>query len=368
MNHRASTALLCLICLLAIFSVGCEAVTGGHYALPRGVTLSGDLVIAGGDAALEQGSRVTGGLFVVGGSVKANGQIDGDVLIAGGNIDFGPNALVRGVVRGAGGSVNIAQGAAVRSGDSVSLRTPGRWLGGLLAAFLLVPFLLIVALLVLISLRTSRGVSQSSAIETKPVAPADASASQLSAPTLRGSSPGGGVILGLVLVGVGILFLLQEFLNVDVWQYSWPLIFVAAGVLFFVAMVVSGRTYGGLAVPGSILTVMGLILLVQNAFDQFESWAYAWALIFPTALGIGRLIDGLWTGRPSLRESGIRQTWTGLVIFVLFAAFFELVLNLSGFFREDVGQLAFPALLIVVGVLLLLSRIISLGAPKPAGR
>ena len=42
--------------------------------------------------------------------------------------------------------------------------------------------------------------------------------------------------------------------------------------------------------------MVGVILLYQNAANHFESWAYAWGLVFPTATGLGRMIYGLLKG------------------------------------------------------------------------
>ncbi len=50
---------------------------------------------------------------------------------------------------------------------------------------------------------------------------------------------------------------------------------------------------------------------------------------------------------------------TGLFLFVILATFFELVLNLSGFLWIGLSRFAFPALLILIGVLLLFGRFIS---------
>lgn len=55
-------------------------------------------------------------------------------------------------------------------------------------------------------------------------------------------------------------------------------------------MLAGGRSAAGLTIPGSIITTIGLLLLYQETFDHFESWAYAWALI-PTAVGVGIVIE-----------------------------------------------------------------------------
>jgi LiaF transmembrane domain len=359
--------LLSLICLLAIFSTGCEAVTGGHYALPPGATLSGELVVIGGNAVLEQGSRVTGAAFVTGGTVRADGQIDGDVLVTGGTIDFGPSALVRGTVQRAGGSVSIARGASVRTVESVGFRVPGSRVASLLSLFIIFPLVLVLILIILFAVGTSRRGAPQTAVWPSVSAASGASSRGLSyPPSGSGAELRSSIILGSVLIGLGVLFLLQEFLKLDIWHYAWPLLILVPGLFCFAAMLVGGKNAGGLAVLGSLLTVLGLIFLVQNTFDLYQTWAYAWALI-PLAIGIGQVIDGWWTGRPDLRARGGRLIWSSLIIFVLLGGFFELVLNLSGFFRGDVGRIAFPVLLIVIGALLLFSRFFNLASQKPTG-
>jgi hypothetical protein len=359
--------MLALVCFLALVSAGCRVVTSDNYILRSGETLSGDLTVSGGDATLEQGSRVTGSLFVTGGLADANGQIDGDVLVTGGDLNFGPSSVVLGVVQKTGGDVRIAAGAKVQSGESSGVQNPARLIRNLTGASILIPILLVVVVVILLTSRTTRRAAPQTAVgQGAGDASAGSSAAQSSAPAERGAGLGGSIVLGIILVGLGILFLLQELLKVDVWHFAWPFLVIVAGLVCFAAMVLGGRSTGRLAIPGSIVTVVGLILLYQNTFDQFENWAYAWALIFPTSFGIGHYIEGRWTGRPALRERGIRETRTGLIIFVILAAFFELVINLSGFYTGDLGRYAFPALLILIGVLLLFSRFLSWPAPKPA--
>ncbi len=366
---------IAFVCLVALFAIGCEVVTGGNYTLRSGETHSGNLTITGGDSTLEQGSRVTGSLFVTGGNVNANGQIDGDVSMTGGSINFGPGAVVRGVLQKTGGGVHIAEGASVRSSDSFGARTVPRWIGNLAAILILIPLLVIAVVLALVGMRTSRGaVPQMAAAQTAPGSGASPAAPpgpavpsipvQASLPAGRGAGLGSAIVWGVILIALGVLFLLQELFNLDVWHYAWPFLLIVPGLLCFAGMVLGGKNSGGLAIPGSILTMVGLIFLYQNTFDRFESWAYAWALIFPTSIGIGRFIEGWWSDRPELRANGIAMVRSGLVLFLILAAFFELVLNLGGFFREDTARFAFPALLILIGVLLLLSRIVNWSGAK----
>jgi hypothetical protein len=44
---------------------------------------------------------------------------------------------------------------------------------------------------------------------------------------------------------------------------------------------------------GGVVSVNGLVLLVQNATDRFDAWAYAWTLVFWSGLGPD---GGCWGG------------------------------------------------------------------------
>jgi len=164
----------------------------------------------------------------------------------------------------------------------------------------------------------------------------------------------GGLITGILLVGLGALFLLGQIFGFSLWAgFLWPLGIIVPGVLFFVGMVLGGKSAGPLAIPGSIVTTVGLLLLYQSITNHWESWAYVWTLVFPTAVGVGLVVNGMWSGMPSLRESGMRWITAGLVLFVVGGIFFELLLNISGGFISDV---VWPALLILLGLFLLLRR------------
>src|SRR5438105_12328491 len=89
------------------------------------------------------------------------------------------------------------------------------------------------------------------------------------------------LVLGIVLVLIGLTYLALEFiprrfLLIDIAHYGWPLFVIVPGlVLIGVGMTVSGLS--GLCIPGAIVTMVGVVLLLQNLFDLFATWTYAWA-------------------------------------------------------------------------------------------
>lgn len=168
---------------------------------------------------------------------------------------------------------------------------------------------------------------------------------------------GGNIIFGLLLIGLGILFLLEQVLRIDLWSIVWPYFVIAAGLLFFAGMVVGGRDAGALAIPGSLITTTGLILLYQYTFNTWVSWAYAWLLIVPTALGIGMFVNGWWSGRIDLRRAGGMVALTGLIMFAIAGAVFEIAFGIIGI--RSAGQILWPFMLIALGILLLFWRSLS---------
>jgi hypothetical protein len=164
----------------------------------------------------------------------------------------------------------------------------------------------------------------------------------------------GNAIGGLFLIGVGVLLLVGQFLSGNVWHYLWPFFIIGLGMLFFAGMIIGGRRTdsGSLAIPGSIISILGLIFLYQVIFDHWSSWAYIWSLMAPTGVGIGLIIFGWWSERPQLYRPGLILIVIGLCIFVIMGGFFELILGLAGVHTP--GRIIWPLMLILLGIFLAL--------------
>jgi len=162
------------------------------------------------------------------------------------------------------------------------------------------------------------------------------------------------IVLGSILLVVGILALLgQLFRGSHFWGNFWPFIIIGVGALFFVGMLVGGKSVAGLAIPGSIITVSGLMLLFQNLTGYWESWSYGWTVTL-ISVGLGIYIMGAYNGNAGARRAGARVMEIGLILFVAFGAFFEMIFS-AGRVRS-LGSLIFPAALILLGVYLVLVR------------
>ena len=159
----------------------------------------------------------------------------------------------------------------------------------------------------------------------------------------------GGLIGGTVLIAIGLLSLASRIFDNFNWGFFWPFIVIGVGAIFFVAMFAGGKQTAAFAIPGSIIGGIGLVLLFQNIFQRWESMSYFWTFIV-IFVGLGIYLMGLYGGDEGQKQSGWRVMKVGIVLFVAFGAFFE-ILIFSSF-----NNLIFPILLILLGVYLVLSR------------
>lgn len=160
------------------------------------------------------------------------------------------------------------------------------------------------------------------------------------------------LIGGLIFIALGLLALAgQLFRGFHFWGTIWPFFIIATGALFFVGMFAGGKSEAGLAIPGSILTAIGLMLFLQNLFSYWESWAYSWTVIV-MSVGLGIFIMGRYTENAHQRASGLRLLKLGAILFVVFGAFFEILIFNSFAF----SKFLLPVVLILLGFYLILGR------------
>lgn len=161
------------------------------------------------------------------------------------------------------------------------------------------------------------------------------------------------ITFGVLLILIGGWFLAVEFIEpLNDWANAfaeWPMWIVAMGLLFLVAALVGGTP--GLAVPAAIISGIGGILYYQNSTGEWDTWAYAWALI-PGFVSVGVAIQYLLNGnfRQALREGG-GGILASLFLFSIFGAFFFPYVGGP----KLLGQLGdyWPVLLILAGLWIL---------------
>jgi hypothetical protein len=173
--------------------------------------------------------------------------------------------------------------------------------------------------------------------------------------SVRPRGGGSSAALGVVLVVVGIFALGVVVLGVDLTQYGWPLFVIVPGLTLLVVGFVGGGA--GASVPGGIVTMLGLVLAYQSSTGDWASWAFAWALIAPGGIGLGLYLQALRDRDPVQLRRGRTLIFLSLMIFMIGFVFFESILGISGVDYGIFGKAALPALLIVIGVILLIRSI-----------
>jgi hypothetical protein len=167
--------------------------------------------------------------------------------------------------------------------------------------------------------------------------------------------------VGVVLILLGALFLIGQFVEIDVGDAAWPLLVIGPGVaLLVIGLVIGGPPGVGLSIAGSITTMVGVVLFYQNQTGLYETWAYAWALVAPGGVGIGMLLAGIAQGDRELVTDGARTALVGVGLFLGFGIFFEGVIGVSGgggFFAEPLVAAA----LVVIGVVVMVWGVVDRG-------
>jgi hypothetical protein len=157
-----------------------------------------------------------------------------------------------------------------------------------------------------------------------------------------------GVVGGVILIILGLLFLAREIFPEFFEFLDWPFIIIGLGGIFLLWAILSGT--GGLAVPGSILVGIGGIFYYQNLTGDWESWAFIWALI-PGFVGVGIIISGI-------IDRNYKEAFSGGLIMLLISGMLFFAFG-SAFGLEQEITKYWPVLLILLGVVALVRAMFS---------
>ena len=157
----------------------------------------------------------------------------------------------------------------------------------------------------------------------------------------------------IALIGIGLFILFSQIFNFSIGAIAWPLFVILPGLPFLYFAITGGKYSSGLIFPGLIISGTGAILMYQNTFNHFESWAYIWAL-YPVFIGMGMVFNGKRMNIPPEVSTGRGMIRYGLITLVSFAILFEVFIfqNVFGGLTEYI----LPLVLIGVGVLFLNKR------------
>jgi hypothetical protein len=89
-------------------------------------------------------------------------------------------------------------------------------------------------------------------------------------------------VVAPLMIGGGAMLLAANLFHFDLMSFLWPLFVITPGVLLMLPAYRSTADDQSrasfLAIPGSFILTVGLLLSVMNLTGHFEAWAYAWIL------------------------------------------------------------------------------------------
>lgn len=96
----------------------------------------------------------------------------------------------------------------------------------------------------------------------------------------------------LGFIGAGLFLLAATIFDFRVMDVLWPFFVIGPGLLLMLPAYKSTDTqqssFSFLAIPGAMVTAVGILLFVMNITGYFEAWAYAWTLVICASIwGIG---------------------------------------------------------------------------------
>lgn len=162
--------------------------------------------------------------------------------------------------------------------------------------------------------------------------------------------------LAYLLIGIGILFLANQWFDFNLGGILWPFFVILPGAAFLYAAITGDERRAGLIFPGAVITGTGAILLYQSITDHWESWAYVWTL-YPAFVGLALQFHGKRVGKNKDIETGREMTRWSMMALAIGFVFFELLIF---------GNFGGLAVWLVAGglLLLLLNRRNSTSIPK----
>lgn len=165
----------------------------------------------------------------------------------------------------------------------------------------------------------------------------------------------GSILIGVALVVVGVIGLLTTWADIDPSQWlggsGWTLFLIVPGVLLLAGGLATTQPAGqGVTIAGSVVTTLGVMMLVMDRTETWNTWAFAWALI-PLAAGVGLVLHGLRTDDQQRVGAGLRLAAVSAALFLAGAWYFGTLFQ-TGNPPIELGD-AWPLVLVVIGVVVI---------------
>ena len=322
---------LLLVALASMIAETSRTYDEGQHTIRSGEVVHGGLFVSSpATVTIEEGARVDGAIWASSGVVNVAGEVGGGILSISGDLHLAETAKIAGHVNVTSVPFEDDRGATIEQNLAADV---AGWLGGPLGTSLLLVALATYALYH--PLREALG--------------APASGRHIMAVLAAGA----------VIAIISGVMLLVDAAGIDAGSGAWSVVYLVAGLALVGMIVARGRSLVALAAPAAVLLVLAAILAVHALTGYWQSWAYAWALVLPAAIGAGRLAGGWWTGDRDLVTSGARLAAVGLALFVFLLVLFEGA-------SATAATIVLAAALIALGVYLLAGRWPRTGG-RPAG-
>lgn len=153
------------------------------------------------------------------------------------------------------------------------------------------------------------------------------------------------IVAAAVLIGAGVVLLALRFFDVR-GGFFWPFFIIAPGVILLAVATSTGWHSRTLAGAGGIITGTGVILLVQNLTNYYDSWAYAWTLL-PVSAGLALYLVADASDNDAARAVRRQLVVWGVIAFVVLGTLFETLIFHD---RLAEGGVIVPLLLIAAGI------------------
>lgn len=133
----------------------------------------------------------------------------------------------------------------------------------------------------------------------------------------------------VAMIAAGVVLLLANLFNFHLISLLWPGFIIGPGLLMMwpAAHQTEDRHsfMAYLAVPGAVVTMVGLMLFVMNLTGAFEAWAYVWTLL-PAAAAAGLMYVKRFDTTSQIHETGRKFIKAMVLLCGAFAIFFELII------------------------------------------
>lgn len=132
----------------------------------------------------------------------------------------------------------------------------------------------------------------------------------------------------ILVIGVGVSLLVANLFHFHLINLLWPGFVIAPGLMLLWPAYNSTQDEESklsfLAVPGAIVTMVGLMLFVMNMTNHFEAWAYSWALLPAAAMG-GLMYAKRFDPSSNVHDAGRKLIRAMVIMFIGMAVFFEII-------------------------------------------